>query len=79
MKPIRKVSTVKSTFPTFIDRETLTDLLHIHWSSMRLIGDEDEVSIDFGLPQLVPVIIQVKKGKDSRSRYRILNGEKESI
>lgn len=74
MKPIRKVSSIKEAFPTFIDRETLIDLIQIHWSAMRLIGDDDEVQIDFSLPQLIPVTIQIKKGRKVLTKYRVLNG-----
>lgn len=74
MKPIRKVSTIKETFPTFIDRETLIDLIQIHWSAMRLIGDDDEVQINCTLPQLIPVTIQIKKGRKVLTKYRVLNG-----
>lgn len=74
MKPIRKVQTVKEVFPTFVTPETLEDLLHVHWSSMKLIKDDDEIQLDlYHLPE-IKVTIQVKKGKDSRSRYRMLNG-----
>jgi len=73
MKPIRKISVVKEAFPTFVDRETLADLLHVHWSSMKVIGDDDEVEIIENLPQMINVKITIKKGKDSRSRYRVLN------
>lgn len=78
MKPIRKVLKVKEEYPTFVTPEALQDALFTYWNSMRVIGDDDEILID--LPPIINVKIIKKKGKDSRSRYRILNGgEKESI
>lgn len=75
MKPIRKISKEVSKYPTFTTRESLEDLLYVHWTAMNVIGDEDEVLIDFGLPAIIPVTIQVKKGKKVRTQYRVLNGK----
>lgn len=75
MKPIRKKSRVVEKYPTFATPELLADLLFVHWSAMNVIGDDDEVDINFNLPAMIPVTIKIKKGKDSRTRYRILNGD----
>ncbi len=72
MKPIRKSSKVIEKYPTFATPEMLADLLFVHWSAMNVIGDDDEVTIDFNLPQIIPVIIRIKKGK-GRAKYRVLN------
>lgn len=72
MKPIRKVSTVVGKYPTFATPEDLADLLYVRWSSMNVIGDEDEVVIDFDLPAIIPVTIK-KKRKEGRAKYRVLN------
>jgi len=72
MKPIRKVSKVKEEYPTFVTPETVEDALFVHWNAMKVIGDTDEIFVD--LPKIIQVTIK-KKGKDSRARYRILNGE----
>lgn len=76
MKPIRKITKVVSKYPTFTTPEALRDLLYVHWTSMKVLGDDDEVFIDFDLPQIIPVTIQVKKGKKVLTKYRVLNGTK---
>ena len=74
MKPIRKIQTVKEVYPTFVTPETLQDLLYVHWSSMKVIKDDDEVEINFSLPAIIPVTIRIKKGK-GRTKFRMLNDE----
>lgn len=75
MKPIRKTSQVVDKYPTFATPDLLADLLFVHWSAMNVIGDDDEVSIDFDMPEIIPVTIKIKKGKGVRTRYRVLNGK----
>jgi len=77
MKPIRKVLKVKEQYPTFVTPEALQDALFTYWNAMNVVGDDDEVIVN--LPKIIPVTIIVKKGKQIRTRYRVLNGEKESI
>lgn len=72
MKPIRKSPKVVSKYPTFATPEMLADLLFVHWSAMNVIGDDDEVGIDFHLPDIIPVTIHVKR-KGVRTKFRVLN------
>lgn len=75
MKPIRKTSKVIDKYETFTTAGDLADLLHVSWCSMKLIDDADEVLIEGDLPAMIPVVVKIRKRKEGRVKFRIMNGE----